>query len=259
MGDPGSTRFFLSLEDDIFKIFGADKLGGMMDSFRVAEDMPIEAEIVVKALDKVQIQVEDSQKSNRQQVFRLDEVASYQRAAIYSQRRAFLTSSDEGMVETFGKYSHQTMEEIYNAALSKSSKEVTVDAQKLVSKAMQFFPNIILTVDEVMKCQPTDELKKLLRVRLDDALAQKKQMVDTLSAWAFVSFIRYLALVQIDESWCKHLTRLDLLKEEMVTRSFTADRDVMETYKESAIKLYSGLMDDIRRNTVYSLFIYQPK
>lgn len=258
-GDPGSTRFFLSLEDDIFKIFGADKLGGMMDNFRVAEDMPIEAEIVVKALDKVQIQVEDSQKANRQQVFRLDEVASYQRAAIYSQRRAFLTSSDDGMVETFAKYSHQTMEEIYSAALSKSSKEVTVDSTKLVSKTMQFFPNIILTVDEVAQCAPTDELQKLLRVRLDDALAQKKQMVDTLSAWAFVSFIRYLALVQIDESWCKHLTRLDLLKEEMVTRSFTADRDVMETYKESAIELYSGLMDDIRRNTVYSLFIYQPK
>jgi preprotein translocase subunit SecA len=96
-GDPGGTRFFLSLEDDIFKIFGADKMSGMLENFRVAEDMPIESDIVVTALDKVQIQVEDYFKATRQQVFKLDDITSSQRSAVYSQRRAFLSSSDEGM------------------------------------------------------------------------------------------------------------------------------------------------------------------
>lgn len=67
-GDPGGTRFFLSLEDDLFKIFGADKMTGMMDNFRVAEDMPIESDLVVQALDKIQIQVEDYFRANRMQV-----------------------------------------------------------------------------------------------------------------------------------------------------------------------------------------------
>ena len=67
-GDPGGTRFFLSLEDDLFRIFGADKIAGMMESFRVAEDMPIESDLVVQALDKIQIQVEDYFRSNRMQV-----------------------------------------------------------------------------------------------------------------------------------------------------------------------------------------------
>lgn len=67
-GDPGSTRFFLSLEDDIFKIFGGDKMAGLMDNFRVAEDMPIESDLVNQALDKIQGQVEDYYRSTRQQV-----------------------------------------------------------------------------------------------------------------------------------------------------------------------------------------------
>lgn len=69
-GDPGGTRFFLSLEDDLFKVFGADKLAGVMDNFRVAEDMPIESDLVVQALDKIQIQVEDYFRANRMQVRR---------------------------------------------------------------------------------------------------------------------------------------------------------------------------------------------
>ena len=80
-----------------------------------------------------------------------------------------------------------------------------------------------------------------------------------MSSWALAAFFRYLVVVQIDESWCKHLSRLDLLKEEMILQSFTAEKDVMETYREKANKLYDSIMDDARRNTVYSLFIYKPK
>ena len=68
-----------------------------------------------------------------------------------------------------------------------------------------------------------------------------------------------MSLVQTDESWCKHLSRLDLLKEEMILQSFTAEKDVMETYAERADALYKTLMDDVRRNTVYSLFVYKPE
>jgi preprotein translocase subunit SecA len=69
---------------------------------------------------------------------------------------------------------------------------------------------------------------------------------------------RYLAMVQTDEAWCRHLSRLDLLKEDMVLQSFTAERDVSEIYREKARKLFETFMDDVRRNTVYSLFIYKP-
>lgn len=261
-GDPGASRFFLSLEDDIFRVFGADKMSALLESFRVADDMPIESDLVVQALDKVQTQVEEYSKATRQQVFALDEVTSAQRAAVYSQRRAFMVSSDEGMLETFRRFCVQTMTEIYEAGLLNPVKggggKGPVNANKVVSKAKQFFPNIELTQAEIEACEPSKVLPLLLS-RLDNAIVAKRKEVDTLSTWAFVSFFRYLSMVQTDESWCKHLSRLELLKEEMVLQSFTAEKNVMDTYKERSNKLFETLMDNVRRNTVYSLFIYKPK
>jgi len=114
-------------------------------------------------------------------------------------------------------------------------------------------------VDDISQTS-TDKVLDLLQSRLQLAITAKRSEVDeaSVNSWAFVSFFRYLAMVQTDESWCKHLTRLDLLKEEMVLQSFTAERDVIEVYREKALKLFETLMDDIRRNTVYSLFIYKP-
>jgi len=263
-GDPGGTRFFLSLEDDIFKIFGADKMAGMLESFRVADDMPIESDLVVQALDKVQIQVEDYSKATRSQIFKLDEVTSSQRAAIYSQRRAYLVSSDDGMMDAFSKFCSKTMQEIHEAALvsgGSKAKPVIGDpivSEKLAAKANQFFPNIDITVSELQQLPPT-QVASYLSNKLTKAIEKKKNEIDTMSSWALAAFFRYLVVVQIDESWCKHLSRLDLLKEEMILQSFTAEKDVMETYREKANKLYDSIMDDARRNTVYSLFIYKPK
>ena len=263
-GDPGGTRFFLSLEDDMFKLFGGDKMKSLLENFRVAEDMPIENDLVDQALDKVQVQVEEYSKATRQQVFMLDEITSSQRTAIYAKRRSFLSSSEEEMLETFKGYCVKTMNEIYESALPKDAKgnkaSGAINASKLVTKAKQFFPNIVLTEDAVSSLpgDKVDKVQKLLNERLELALTQKIQLIDTVSAWAFVAFFRYLALVQTDESWCKHLSRLDLLKEEMVLASFTPDGNVMDTYRDKAAKIFETLNDDIRRNTVYSLFIYQP-
>ena len=238
-------------------------MSALLESFRVAEDMPIESDLVVQALDKVQVQVEDYNKASRLQVFKLDEVTSSQRAALYSQRRAFLTSSEEGMVDTFSKYCAATMAEIHEAALLKSSSKRAVigdpvDAEKLTAKALQFFPNLELRATDVSSVSP-DKVQSLLRAQLEKAVARKRADIDSVSSWAFPAFFRYLSLVQVDEVWCKHLSRLDLLKEEMVLQSFTAEKDVMETYRERANKLFSSLMDDVRRNAVYSVFVYKSK
>lgn len=264
-GDPGGTRFFLSLEDDIFKIFGGDKMTNLLENFRVADDMPIESDMVVQALDKVQQQVEAYYQGNRQQVYRLDEVAGQHRERIYKYRNTVLNSIDVDMTATFADYAKKTLKEIYDAALIPDSKGVKVqggevEVEKLGSKALQFFPNMQLSMEELNQASisSSDTVLDLMNAKLDDALIDKGKLLDQYSQWALPSFARYLSMVQIDESWCKHLSRLDLLKEEMVLQSFTAEKDVMETYKERADSLFSTLMDDVRRNTVYSLFIYNP-
>ena len=237
----------------------------LLENFRVADDMPIESDMVVQALDKVQHQVEAYYQGNRQQVYRLDEVAGQHRERIYKYRDTILNSIDVDMTATFADYSKKTLKEIYDAALIPDSKGGKVqggevDVEKLGSKALQFFPNMQLSMEELNKVaiSNSETVLDFVNAKLDDALIDKGKLLDQFSQWALPSFARYLSMVQIDESWCKHLSRLDLLKEEMVLQSFTAEKDVMETYKERADSLFSTLMDDVRRNTVYSLFIYNP-
>merc|ERR1711871_1192332 len=261
-GDPGASRFFLSLDDELFRVFGGDKMGSLLDNFRVAEDMPIESDLVVQALDKVQAQVEDYFRVNRQQIFQLDEVTSNQRTKIYSERHNFLKFGDDELLELFTTFCRDTMYEILSAsyatsAENRNNKDVILE-DKLVSKALQFFPNLQLQNNDIMKLKSDDDkIKELLYERLDDAIQQKKVEVDSLSPWAFAAFFRYLALVQIDESWCKHLSRLDLLKEEILLQSMSSDKGFLEDYEEKANEIFKTLLDEVRRNTVYSLFIYQ--
>merc|ERR1711871_1364500 len=254
-GDPGGTRFFLSLEDDIFVTFGGDKMGDVLEKFRVAEDMPIENDLVMQALDKVQEKVEAYFAANRRQVFKLDEVMAQQREAVYTMRKKFLSSTDLDTIQTFSEYCATTMDEIVKASMNSEQ----VNADNLVTKALQFFPNINLNMEEVTRLGGVEEVRSLAQSRLTDAVAEKQKTIDEVgSQGAFVTFFRYLTLVQTDEVWCKHLNRLDLLKEEMVLQSFTAETDVLESYKDKAEKLYDSLMGNVRRNAVYSLFIYEP-
>merc|ERR1711871_908676 len=254
-GDPGGTRFFLSLEDDIFVTFGGDKMGDVLEKFRVSEDMPIENDLVMQALDKVQEKVEAYFAANRRQVFKLDEVMSEQRVAIYKSRQKFLMSKDHEIIETFAEYCAQTMDEIYKTSITESKQGIELNAEKLCGKALQFFPNLKLTPMELN----IENVQQLAQSRLSEAIEEKRSIIDAAgSSGAFVTFFGYLLLVQTDESWCKHLNRLDLLKEEMVLQSFTAETDVLESYTDKAEKLYNSLDGDIRRNSVYSLFIYKP-
>merc|ERR1711871_1066079 len=255
-GDPGSTRFFLSMEDDIFMTFGGDKMGDVLEKFRVAEDMPIENDLVMQALDKVQEKVEAYFAANRRQVFKLDEVMSEQRAAIYEDRQNFLTAKDHDMIALFADYCAKTMDEICKTSITESKQGIELNAEKLCGKALQFFPNLKLTPMELN----IENVQQLAQSRLSEAIEEKRSIIDAAgSSGAFVTFFGYLLLVQTDESWCKHLNRLDLLKEEMVLQSFTAETDVLESYTDKAEKLYKNLAGDIRRNSVYSLFIYKPE
>merc|ERR1711965_1061214 len=176
----------------------------------------------------------------------LDEVTSSQRTKIYSQRLNFLKLNDDDLLNLFTKFCRDTMDEILKSSIIND----IISNEKLVSKSLQFFPNLKLSNNDINSEKSNENIKSLLYKKLDDAIQQKKEEIDSLSPWAFVAFFRYLSMVQIDESWCKHLSRLDLLKEEMVLQSFTAEKDVMETYRERALKIFDSVFDDVRRNTV---------
>ena len=135
-GDPGTSRFFLSFEDDMFVLFGGDGLQNMLKTFRVADDMPVEAPQITDALDKVQAVVEEKYQEIREQILNFDETLNSQRTVIYEKRQQVLFSLLNETLDTFKKYNAETVKDIVLAQATENG----VNIEKLIDKVKQFFP-----------------------------------------------------------------------------------------------------------------------
>ena len=147
-GDPGTSRFFLSFEDDMFVIFGGDGLKNILKTFRVAEDMPIEAPQVTDALDKVQLAVEEKYREIRGQVLDFDNVLNEQRKVFYKRRQNLLSSNPDGTLKLIGEYNSQTVTDIVKAQVNDDG---SVKVEKVMEKIGQFFPSVlpVIAVDDI--------------------------------------------------------------------------------------------------------------
>ncbi|KAJ6873209.1 hypothetical protein NC651_032162 [Populus alba x Populus x berolinensis] len=133
-GDPGSSRFFLSLEDNLFRIFGGDRIQGLMRAFRV-EDLPIESNMLTKSLDEAQRKVENYFFDIRKQLFEYDEVLNSQRDRVYSERRRALES--DNLQSLIIEYAELTMDDILEANIGSDAPVGSWDLEKLIAKVQQ--------------------------------------------------------------------------------------------------------------------------
>jgi preprotein translocase subunit SecA len=256
-GDPGSSRFFLSFEDDMFVIFGGDKLQGMLKMFRVSDDMPVEAPQVTEALDKVQAAVEEKYRSIREEIFRFDEVLNSQRKVIYSRRRNILFSTAEESYETMKEYNKQTVKDIVQG---QTGDDGVVKADKVIEKVVQFFPPLqsVVLVDDIIG-KDKDSVTAFLTVAVDEVFTHKAQEIDRKAQGAgslpnsLGRSANYIILVTMDNAWSDHLQAMENLKESIVLRSYQG-RDPVSEYQNEAFSLFKGLEDTMRRNAVYSLW-----
>merc|ERR1712025_222762 len=138
-GDPGTSRFFLSFEDDMFVVFGGDGLQNILKTFRVSDDMPVEAPQVSEALDKVQQAVETKYQEIRGEIFKFDDVLNKQRQVIYARRRNILNTSDEESEKMMKEYNANVISQIVKA----QAKGRKIDTGKTIEKICQFFPPIL--------------------------------------------------------------------------------------------------------------------
>lgn len=252
-GDPGSSRFFLSFEDDMFVIFGGDGLQNILKTFRVSDDMPIEAPQVTEALDKVQRLVEEKYREIRKEIFNFDEVLNGQRKAIYSRRRQLLFSSPEESLERMRKYNELTVADIVKAQSSKEG----VNVVKVLEKITQFFPPVapLLRKDDILGMNAND-MTTYLYVAVDEVFSAKAKELDTKTTTSGSSLGRsssYITLVTMDNAWSDHLQAMENLKESVVLRKYQ-NRDPVAEYQNEAFKLFQGLQDTMRFNAVFSLW-----
>ncbi|PSO48341.1 MAG: preprotein translocase subunit SecA [Cyanobacteria bacterium SW_9_44_58] len=255
-GDPGSTRFFLSLEDNLLRIFGGNRVSGMMNAFRVEEDMPIESGVLTRSLENAQRKVETFYYDQRKQIFEYDEVMNNQRRAIYAERRRVLEGKD--LKDQVLEYARRTMDDIVNAYVNPELPPEEWDLESMVAKVKEF----VYLLDDLEASQLEDmtfgEMRTFLHEEIHKAYDIKEAEVEKLQPGLMRQAERFFMLQQIDNLWREHLQAMDSLRESVGLRGYGA-RDPLVEYKQEGYEMFLEMMIDIRRNVVYSLFQFQPQ
>ncbi len=254
-GDSGSTRFFLSLEDNLLRIFGGDRVAGLMNAFRVEEDMPIESGMLTRSLEGAQKKVETYYYDIRKQIFEYDEVMNNQRKAVYSERRRVLDGR-ELKLQVIG-YGQRTMEEIVEAYVNEDLPPEEWDLANLVSKVKEFVYLLEdLKPDDLYQLNK-DELKDFLKEQLRNAYDLKEANLEQTHPGIMREAERFFILQQLDTLWRDHLQSMDSLRESVGLRGY-GQKDPLIEYKNEGYDMFLDMMINMRRNVIYSMFMFQP-
>jgi preprotein translocase subunit SecA len=255
-GDPGSTKFFLSLEDNLLRIFGGDRVAGLMNAFKVEEDMPIESGMLTRSLEGAQKKVETFYYDTRKQVFEYDEVMNNQRRAIYAERRRVLEGQD--LKEQVIQYAEKTMDDIVDAYVNPDLPQEEWDLNSLVSKVKEFVYLLQDLEPEHLDDMMVGDIKTFLHEEVRKAYDIKEAQVDQIQPGLMRQAERFFILQQIDTLWREHLQSMDALRESVGLRGY-GQKDPLIEYKQEGYETFLEMMIDIRRNVVYSLFQFQPQ
>jgi len=255
-GDPGSTRFFLSLEDNLLRIFGGDRVAGLMNAFRVEEDMPIESGMLTRSLEGAQKKVETYYYDIRKQVFEYDEVMNNQRRAVYAERRRVLEGR-ELKRQVLG-YGERTMDDIVEAYVNPELPPEEWDLSRLTEKVKEFVYLLQDLRPQQLQGLNMEELKAFLHEQLRNAYDLKEVEIEQLRPGLMREAERFFILQQIDTLWREHLQSMDALRESVGLRGY-GQKDPLIEYKNEGYDMFLEMMTQVRRNVIYSMFMFQPQ
>jgi preprotein translocase subunit SecA len=255
-GDPGSTRFFLSLEDNLLRIFGGERVAGLMNAFRVEEDMPIESGMLNRSLEGAQKKVETYYYDIRKQVFEYDEVMNNQRKAVYAERRRVLEG--RGLKQQVIGYGERTIGDIVEAYVNPDLPPEEWDLTNLVAKVKEFIYLLEDLTPEQLQGLSMDELKLFLQEQMRNAYDLKESQVEEARPGLMREAERFFILQQIDTLWREHLQAMDALRESVGLRGY-GQKDPLIEYKNEGYDMFLEMMTQMRRNVIYSMFMFQPQ
>ncbi|AAZ58710.1 protein translocase subunit secA [Prochlorococcus marinus str. NATL2A] len=254
-GDFGSTRFFLSLEDNLLRIFGGDRVAGLMNAFRVEEDMPIESGMLTRSLEGAQKKVETYYYDIRKQVFEYDEVMNNQRKAVYSERRRVLKGQElKSQVISYGE---KTMGEIVDAYINEELPPEEWELDKLVGKVQEFIYLLNDLKSSELIGLDTNQLKVFLQEQMRNAYDLKEAQLEETHPGIMREAEKFFMLQQLDTLWREHLQSMDSLRESVGLRGY-GQKDPLIEYKNEGYDMFLEMMINFRRNVIYSMFMFQP-
>jgi preprotein translocase subunit SecA len=248
-GDPGSSRFYLSLDDDLMKRFASERVAGLMDKLGLEDDVPIESRLVSKTIESAQTRVEGFNFDIRKRVVEFDDVINKQRETIYAERDKVLRNED--LTETVREFLDAEMEVLADQyAGSPSPSEWSLEGLSAALLAMGL-DGPGTTEDELDEAATSrDALVAYLR-ELADARLAARETEHGEEIWSQVE--RFVLLRTIDSLWVEHLTEVDDMRRGIGLRGY-AQQDPLNEFRREAYRLYEELGDLIRRNVAGSIF-----
>ena len=247
-GDPGSSQFFLSLEDDLMRIFGADNITGIMDKLGMEEDEPIEHSLITKSIERAQKKVEDHNYNIRKYVLEYDDVMNQQREVLYEQRRRILRN--ESLRDTINEMIDKLVTESVDAYADEKLYPEEWDYEGLYKHLSQYF-----LTEEIMSSQDMEEYSRqeLLERLLEIAHAEYQERVDMLGDAMFGQLEKAIMLRVVDNKWMEHLDNMDMLREGIGLRAYGQKNPLVE-YKFEAFDMFQNMIAAIQDETIMALY-----
>jgi len=241
-GDPGSSRFYLSLEDPLLRIFAGDRVRAIMDRLKMPEGEAIEAGIVSRSIESAQRKVEARNFDIRKQLLEYDDVSNDQRKVIYQQRNELLEAND--ITETIGAMRHGVIADIVHQFVPPGSIEEQWDVPEL-EEVLRNEWQLDLAIQEMINESnsiTSDEILEAVQAAADEAYEAKVELVGRES---FSAFERSIMLQTLDRSWREHLAALDHLRQGIHLRGY-AQKNPKQEYKREAFELFAAMLDAVK-------------
>jgi preprotein translocase subunit SecA len=246
-GDPGSSRFYLSLEDDLMRIFGGDRIMGLMERLGMEEGVPIEHGMVTRAIERAQKQVEGRNFDARKHLLEYDDVMNKQRESIYTLRRSILEGR-EGR-EYILNAAEEIVEYVIDTHLPEAERDAPNEAE-LSAELYDYFAIDLKSAGVDLDQDRRDEVKHKLTEAVRQRYEQKEKLI---GADNMRVNEKYLLLQVIDQQWKDHLLNVDHLKEGIGLRGY-GQRDPLIEYKRESFELFQSMLERIQDHVVKILW-----
>ena len=249
-GDPGSSRFYLSLEDDLMRIFGSDRISGLMQKLGMEEGIPIEHGMVTRSIERAQRQVEAQNFAARKHLLEYDDVMNKQREAVYGMRRMILEGKDTR------QYVLDLAREILDwyldsyAAEKQDPEQWNLEGLRLALKETYGIDVPLAKLEKMGRTEMAETFAERIRAKYDE---KERQVGPELMLF----HQRMIMLQIVDTQWKDHLYALDHLKEGIGLRGY-GQRDPLVEYKKESYNMFQALMDRIDEEILRWVFLYQP-
>ena len=252
-GDPGESRFYLSLEDDLMRMFNSERVGAIMERLSIPPDVPVESKVVTRAIRSAQTQVEQQNFEIRKDVLKYDDVLNRQRKVIYGERRQVLEGAD--LHEQIGEMVDEVIAG-YAAGETADGYPEEWDLDKLWRAFRQLFP-ITITTDDVIEEAGGDRAglttEFITESVIEDAQAAYERREQEFGSEVMREVERRVVLSVLDRKWREHLYEMDYLREGIGLRGY-GQRDPLIEYQREGYDMFNAMMDGIKEESVGNLF-----